>query len=152
MKTIKQFKNAENHIFASIFTEETQGLLMDVWSINYNQPKELNEVVEYQFSQILEQGLTCWLCDVNKLEEYVVAGGELSKQKLINLFSKSELKKIAFVCRKSQTQYRRQLLELLEQCRITVDTFTSNVSAMQWLLEEHNQPVSLWEKHSMLSF
>lgn len=152
MKTIKQFKNTENHIFASIFTEETQGLLMDVWSINYNQPKELNEVVEYQFSQIMDQQLTCWLCDANKLEEYLIAGGELSQQKLINLFSKSELKKIAFVCRKSQTQYHRQLLELLEQCRVTVDTFTSNVSAMQWLLEEHNQPVSLWEKHSVLNF
>lgn len=138
MKTIKQFKNIHDHIFASIFCAEDQEMLMDVWSIQYRNDEKLKSVFEYCFEKIEEQRIQRWLCDEKKLEAFLQQENLASRQSMQNIIKHSELQKVSLVCRNPQESAAHISRDFIASCGVEVDIFRNNVMAMRWLTDNQS--------------
>lgn len=133
MKTIKQFKNTQDHVFASIFCEEDQGMLMDVWSIQQKGDYDLKTVFGYCFEKFEENSIQFWLCDELKLEAYLQQDGAQAKHLLRKSIVGSKLQKVSLVCRNPEASAAHMCRDFIAGCGVQVDIFKNNVLAMRWL-------------------
>lgn len=139
MKTIKQFKNPQDHVFASIFCEQDQGMLMDVWSIQHKGVCDLKSVFDYCCEQFAEKPIHFWLCDESKLEAYLAAESMAGKQMMKNLIRKSELQKVSLVCRNPENTHASECMAFIASCGVQVSVFKNNVLAMRWLTDNQSE-------------
>jgi hypothetical protein len=139
MKTIKQFKNPQDHVFASIFCEQDQGMLMDVWSIQHKGACDLKSVFDYCFEKFEENGIYFWLCDETKLETYLAQEGMAAKQMMKNIIQKSELQKVSLVCRNPENVQAHESMAFIASCGVQVNVFKNNVLAMRWLTDNQSE-------------
>lgn len=136
MNVIKQFKDTESHVVASIFSEDSQNFLMDVWSANVDAEDDIKVIEEFNISQLKNMDVENWLCDANKLERYLDQTGQSGQEYFNKSLNESHLKKIAFVSRKPHTPSRHLLLKMLHSYGVIVESFENKVSAMKWLLDD----------------
>ncbi|MCP5325728.1 MAG: hypothetical protein H7A09_05265 [Oceanospirillaceae bacterium] len=133
MKIIKQFRDMNNQVVASIFCEEETGMMMDIWSVNPHATDCSKLVMEYCFSHIRENNIVLWLCNQTKLAEFLgnAEGYEISE--LQHTLHNSKLQKIALVCRKKDLLNNSALFAVYKELAIESETFDNQVMAMRWL-------------------
>lgn len=134
MQIIKQFKDRDNQIIASIFCEEETGIMIDIWSINPNQSSYFKMVMEYCLDSITQHNISLWLCNAAKLEDYLTSEGKQGLDKIQYALTHSQLKKISMVCRRTDARHHSR--DCIADCGIDVDVFNNNVLAMRWLTDK----------------
>lgn len=144
MKIIKQFRDTDNHVVASIFCEEETGMIMDIWSISTHEGHYLKSVLEYCLDSIEEKKISMWLCNENKLELYIKNEGDLGIEKIRRAIKNSKLEKISMVCRKKFEHQNHFLLDMLEDTPIETSIFSTQVMAMRWLINHDISTPETW--------
>jgi hypothetical protein len=137
MKSIKQFQNNQQRIFASVVHETQQGLLMDVWNGQAQSVEELELVVNYSLKSIQDYQLSSWLSDVDKLEAFFDFNAEAAAKSLKNKLKGSSLRKFAFIHRSNKQLHSHSLDRLIAifiDAGIEVKMCASSLIAMRWLL------------------
>ncbi len=151
MRILKKFKTDQGRVFASIYTESSQGMLMIVWRGDLSAEKGVLSVLRYCFEQLTHKGLKYLISDISNLESEIEIGT------LANIFdgscplSKSQLRKITFVSIPPNKKNQRKLEEMLVQQGVQVQTFPTYFKAVQWLLvPDLNERV--WDESPELEF
>ncbi len=134
MRAIKQFKTDQGRIFASTFTESAQGMLMNVWNGDFGGAQGIGSVMQYSFKQLCDKKLEYWLSDVSNLEGAVEQGSQEAIEQFNRMLGKCNLKKFTFVSRRSESEGRRQIEQVISKHGIEVKTFPTYIKAIQWLL------------------
>lgn len=151
MRVIKQFNNDQGNRFASIYTDEGQGLLMDVWNGEFETQENLASVLGYSFAQLKSQHLRCWLCDVSQIEGNIEQSADAAKVLFEMLLPTLNLDKFAFVSQRPNHEGRSKLISVLEHHGVQVKVFAGYPAAMEWLLVPSIEE-DVWEDTPMLSF
>lgn len=151
MRVIKQFNNDHGNRFASIYTDEGQGLLMDVWNGAFESQENLASVLGYTFAQLKSQHLRCWLCDVSNIEGDLEESADAACLLIDMLLPTLELDKFAFVSQRPNHEGRAKLIRTLEDYGVQVKVFATYPAAMEWLLVPSIEE-DVWEDTPMLSF
>lgn len=133
MKIIKQFRDMNNQVVASIFCEEETGMMMDIWSVNPHATDCSKVVMEFCFSHIRGNNIALWLCNQTKLAEFLGNADTHEISELQHTLHASKLKKIALVCRKKDLLNNSALFAFYKELTIESETFDNQVMAMRWL-------------------
>ncbi len=151
MRVIKQFDNDQGKRFASIYTDESLGLLMDVWNGEFETQDKLSSVLGYTFAQLKTQDLRCWLCDVSQIEGNLDESAESAAILFNMLLPTLQLDKFAFVSQRPNHPARERLISVLEHHGVQVKIFATYPAAMEWLLVPSIDE-DIWDSTPMLSF
>jgi len=151
MRVIKQFNNNDGQRFVSIYTDESQGLLMDVWSGDFGSQNNLTAVLGYTFAQLKTRDLRCWLCDASQIEGNIDESAEAIEILFDLLLPTLELDKFAFVSQRPHHPARARLMTSLTNHGVQVKVFTTYPAAMDWLLVPSIDE-AIWDATPMLSF
>ena len=95
MRVIKQFKTDQGRVFASTFTENAQGVLMNVWSGNLGGAKEIDRVIQYSAELLRSNNLEFWLSDVSNLEGAVEQDSLSAIEQFNRILRQTNLKKFS---------------------------------------------------------
>jgi len=151
MRVIKQFNNDNGKRFASIYTDEGQGLLMDVWNGEFESQENIASVLGYNFAQLKSLHLRSWLCDVSKIEGDLEQSAESARVLFDMLLPTLHLDKFAFVSQRPNHEGRAKLIRSMEDYGVQVKVFATYPAAMEWLLVPSIEE-DVWEDTPMLSF
>lgn len=151
MAPVKQFQNDSGNIFASIYTDERQGILLDAWCGDFGSEENLTGVLGYTFGQLKSRHLTYWLSDVSKMEGCLEQGAEAALRMFELLLDTSDLEKFAFVTQRPNNPLRQKLITVLAEHGVAVKTFDSYPHAVEWLLVPRLSSRH-WEKSEVLTF
>ncbi|MCP5325230.1 MAG: hypothetical protein H7A09_02750 [Oceanospirillaceae bacterium] len=151
MAPVKQFKNEKGEIFASIYADERQGILLDAWRGDFGSEHNLTGVLGYTFAQLKTKHLTYWLSDVSQMEGALEQGADAAFKMFELLLDSSDLEKFAFVTQRPNNPARQKLTHILAEHGIAVKTFDSYPHAVEWLLVPRLSSRH-WEQAEVLTF
>lgn len=133
MVAIKQFKTDQGQIFASIFSEAEQSLLMNVCKGGAGSEQDFNSVIKFSLEQMKNKKLKYWLSDVSEVDSNMVSDTKKLLDKLVGRLKGSNLKKFSLVSNSSLGE-RRRLESLISKSGVEFKTFSSFAKASEWLL------------------
>ena len=151
MQTSKEFYDRQGRIFASSVVEPKQGLLMDVWGGEIDQDDNINAVMMHCYKQIQTHKLNHWLCDLCNLEGDFSSVLHKALPKLIRILETGQITKFAFISRRSNNAERMQLISVLRQHGVEVQTFATLVNALEWLVVPQLEE-DVWDEAEVLTY
>lgn len=135
MRSIKQFVDSENRVYASISIDSDLSLLMLIWIGEIEHPGLVAEVHEFCSEQVKDQSIQNWLSDVSGLKgEYLNHSAEAQKSTFDGLCH-THLKHFAIVSHRSANPVRSAMINTLKQMGIEGRTFQTIPEALGWLTE-----------------
>jgi len=150
MVAIKQFKTEQGQVFASIFSEAGQSLLMNVCKGGAGSEQDFNGVIKFSLAQMKSQSLKYWLSDVSDVDTNMVTDTKNLLDKLVGRLKGSNLKKFSLVSNSSLDD-RRRLEDYISKSGVEFKTFSSFAKASEWLLVPELDDKE-WESATELSF
>ncbi len=150
MVAVKQFKTDQGQVFASIFSEAEQSLLLNVFSGNRADEKEISSVINYSLQQLKNQRLDYWLSDLSELQDKNGPGIKTMLKRLVEMLKRSHLKKFSLVSNRSLTE-RRKLERYISKSGVEFKTFASLAKASEWLLVPELD-AAVWDNSPELNF
>ena len=151
MVAIKQFKNQQGQAFASIYQENTQSMIMNVWRGNFRDQKYIESVMDYSFDEIRRKKLRCWLSDISQIEGSMEKASRMAFRNFDKKLSNRFLQKFAFISRRSNNEGREMLEQVISNHGIQVETFANFNKAIQWLLVPDIDE-DIWNQAQVLTF
>ena len=133
MVAIKQFKTDEGQVFASIFSEAGQSLLMNVCKGHGGSEQDFNSVIKFSLAQMKHKKLKYWLSDLSEVESNTVPDVKSLLDKLVIRLKGSQLKKFSLVSNTSLGE-RRHLENIISKSGVEFKTFSNFAKASEWLL------------------
>ena len=150
MVAIKQFKTDQGQVFANIFSENDQSLLMNDFNGNAGGEREIDSVIKYSLKQMKNKKLDYWLSDLSKVEDYNGPSVKILLEKLVSRLKRSHLKKFSLISNRSLGE-RRRLEAIIAKSGVQFKTFSSFEKASEWLLVPDLESKE-WETSVELSF
>ena len=150
MVAIKQFKTDEGQVFASIFSEAGQSLLMNVCKGRGGSEQDFNSVIKFSLAQMKNKKLKYWLSDLSEVESNTVPDVKSLLDKLVIRLKGSQLKKFSLVSNSSLGE-RRHLENIISKSGVEFKTFSNFAKASEWLLVPDLESKE-WEESPELSF
>ena len=151
MHVAKEFYDDQGGIYASSFVESQQGLLMDTWGGAIAHPENINTVLEHCLAQVESHNLNHWLCDVCNIEgdfSEIVAAAESGLKRILE---SGRIEKFAFISRRANSLERMQLITVLRQHGVDVQTFASLSRALEWLVVPDIEE-DIWDEAELLTY
>ncbi|MEH6345449.1 MAG: hypothetical protein V7785_10210 [Bermanella sp.] len=150
MVAVKQFKTNQGQVFASIFSEAEQSLLMNVFSDNGADEKEINSVIKYSLRHLKNKKLDYWLSDLSELQDKNGPKIKSVLKRLVEMLKRSHLKKFSLVSNRSLTE-RRKLERYIAKSGVEFKTFANLAKASEWLLVPELD-AAIWDQSPELNF
>lgn len=151
MHVVKEFYDLQGQIYASSFVQSQQGLLMDVWGGDIAQPENIGAVLDHCLVQIEKHQLNHWLCDVCNLEGDLAEIVDAAEAGLKRILESGKIEKFAFISRRVNNAQRMQLIQLLRQNGVEVQTFASLGRALEWLVVPEIEE-DIWDEAELLTY
>ncbi|OUS41549.1 hypothetical protein A9R00_00375 [Oleispira antarctica] len=150
MVAVKQFKTDQGQVFASIFSEAEQSLLLNVFSGNKADEQEISSVIKYSLQHLKSQKLDYWLSDFSELQDKNGPGIKSMLKRLVEMLKRSHLKKFSLVSNRSLTE-RRKLERYIAKSGVEFKTFANLAKASEWLLVPELD-AAVWDNSPELNF
>ena len=151
MVAIKKFEDKQGRIFASVYHDKNQAMLMNVFSRHNHNAKDIERVLNFSFEQIKHRKLHFWLSDISQLEDILEAPMASARNKFSKKLEESLIKKFAFISHHDETLNRKKVINLLTRHGIKVKTFSSFTRAIDWLVVPKLEE-SIWDDAQVLTF
>lgn len=151
MHVVKEFYDHQGRIFASSVVQSEKSLLMNVWGGDIVQSENISAVLNHNLEQIKQGGLKHWLCDVCNLEgdfSEIVGAAELGLKRILE---SGNIEKFAFISRRANNAERMQLVKMLRQHGVEVQTFASLSRALEWLVVPDIEE-DIWDEAELLTY
>jgi hypothetical protein len=150
MVAIKQFKTDQGQVFASVFSEADQSLLLNICKGSAGSEEDFNSVIKFSFTQMKNKKLKYWLNDLSEVGGDTLPGVKHLLDKLVIKLKESHLKKFSLISNRSLSE-RRHLEAILSQSGVQCKTFSNIAKASEWLLVPELDDKE-WEDSPELSF
>ena len=150
MVAIKQFKTEQGQVFASIFSEAGQSLLLNVCEGRGGSEQDFNSVIKFSLAQMKNKKLKYWLSDLSEVDSDTVPDVKTLLAKLVTRLKGSHLKKFSLISNGSLGE-RRHLEDMISKSGVECKTFSSFAKASEWLLVPDIESKE-WENSPELSF
>ncbi|GAA6135905.1 hypothetical protein NBRC116188_26950 [Oceaniserpentilla sp. 4NH20-0058] len=135
MRTIKQFTDDENRVFASISIDTELSLLMCIWFGEISHVGQVTQVHGFCSEQVKELDIKNWLSDVTALEgSYLNFSGE-SQKSIFEGLSQTQLQRFAIISQRPANPARSAMISTLKEMHIEGRTFNQIPEALNWLTE-----------------
>lgn len=151
MHVVKEFYDLQGRIYASSFVQSQQGLLMDVWGGNIAQSENIETVLNHCLKQIEKNQLNHWLCDVCNIEGDLAEIVGAAESGLKRILETGKIEKFAFISRRANNAERMQLISMLRQYGVEVQTFASLGRALEWLVVPDIEE-DIWDEADLLTY
>ncbi len=151
MVAIKKFEDKQGRIFASVYHDKHQAMLMNVFSRHISEPEDIERVLSFSFEQIKHRKLRCWLNDISQLEGILEKPMKDARNKYSQKLEGVLLKKFAFISHCDETHNRQKIISLLTHHGIKVKTFSSFTRAIDWLVVPKLEE-AVWDNAQVLTF
>ena len=136
MRTLKQFVDSENRVYASISVDSELSLLMCIWFGELKEHGLVAKVHEYCSEQVEALSVENWLSDVTGLKgQYLNLSAETQKSAFEGL-SKTKLKHFAIISHLPANPVRSAMISTLKQIGIEGRTFENIPEALAWLTSD----------------
>lgn len=147
MRTLKQFVDSENRVYASISIDSELSLLMCIWFGEIQETGQVARVHDFCSEQVTHYDIKNWLSDVSSLKgAFLSFSGEAQKSALIGL-SDTCLQHFAIISHRSANPARSAMINTLREMGIEGRTFENIPCALSWLIEDkslsHNWGIGL---------
>ncbi len=151
MVAIKKFEDKQGRTFASVYRDNDQGMLMNVFSRHISDPQDIERVLNFSFEQIKRRKLRCWLSDISQLDTILEKPMEAARKSFSKKLEGCLIKQFAFISHRDETQDRKKIINLLSHHGIKVKTFSSFTKAVDWLVVPKLEE-AIWDEAQVLTF
>lgn len=151
MQPIIQFENTQERIYADVFSQPDQNLIVESWLDQSVHSEEIIQVIDHGLASIARNDIECYLCDISRLPSMSIKGVSIAIEYLRAHLIPGPLRKLAFVSQQKTNTGRELLIESIQSMGIEVDLFPDRRVALDWLsIPTMNDDV--WERQPELHF